>query len=85
MKGFIVEQDKCIGCGACVAIDGKHFDFNDEGLSHVINNDDINEKEALEIVEVCPTGAISYDVIANNDNKNIENQDNCCNDCSNCQ
>ena len=29
---MIKVNDTCIGCGACVAIDPEHFDFN-EGLS----------------------------------------------------
>lgn len=31
MKKIIVDDEKCIGCGACVAIDSEHFDFNEDG------------------------------------------------------
>lgn len=52
-----VDQDKCIGCGACVAISPENFDFNDDGLS-VVKNEEITEK-TMDAVEACPTFAIS--------------------------
>ena len=33
MKKINVKKEQCIGCGACVAIDPDHFDFDDEGRS----------------------------------------------------
>ena len=43
MKKVCVDESKCIGCGACVAIAPENFDFNEEGYSIVIN-DNPNEK-----------------------------------------
>lgn len=60
MKKLYVNEEACIGCGACVAIDGAHFDFNDEGLSEVINNENIETEEAKNAISSCPTNAISY-------------------------
>lgn len=60
MKKLYVNEDACIGCGACVAIDGTHFDFNEDGLSEVINNDNIDSEEAHNAMASCPTNAISY-------------------------
>ena len=43
-------NDRCIGCGACVAItDGEIFDFNDAVLAEPIN-EEVNEdkKELIE-------------------------------------
>lgn len=54
-----VDQEKCIGCGACVAIAPENFDFDDEGLSKVIN-DEVTEK-AKSAEEACPVYAISID------------------------
>lgn len=56
-----VNQDACIGCGACLAICEDVFDMNENGLSHVkvdtVPEDKVEAcKEAL---ESCPTGAIS--------------------------
>lgn len=54
-----VDENKCIGCGACVAIDGEHFGFNDQGLSTVIKQgvtDSVKEAK-----DSCPVDAISVD------------------------
>lgn len=58
----IVNKDKCIGCGSCVALtDGKVFDFDDDGQACVVNND-INsdmESKVSDAIKYCPTEAIS--------------------------
>ena len=55
-----VNDDACIGCGACVAIAPEVFEINDEGLSSAINEEvsEENRDAAHEAVESCPTGAI---------------------------
>ncbi len=55
-----VNQDACIGCGACVAICDEVFEINDEGLSSVkVDTVSDNSKDsAIEAMESCPTGAI---------------------------
>ena len=58
MKKLEVNQDSCIGCGACVATDPEHFDFNDEGLSNAISNDNLDSPELNNAMESCPTNAI---------------------------
>lgn len=55
-----VNEDACIGCGACCAICDEVFEMNDEGLSSVIV-DEVNEEledNVKEAIESCPTGAI---------------------------
>lgn len=54
-----LDQEKCIGCGACVAIASNNFDFNDDGLSEVKNNE-ITE-ETKDAVDSCPVSAISIE------------------------
>ena len=60
MKKLNVKESACIGCGACIAIDPEHFDFNDNGLSHVISNENIETTNATNAVESCPTNAIEF-------------------------
>ena len=60
MKKLNVNSDACIGCGACVAIDGAHFDFDENGLSEVISNENIETEECKNAMASCPTNAISY-------------------------
>ena len=53
-----VEKSKCIGCGACVSIDDEHFDFDSDGLSQVISNNNLKSERLQDAIESCPTGAI---------------------------
>ncbi len=59
MKKINVNKDACIGCGACVAVDPQHFDFNDEGLSNPISQENLDSKELADAISSCPTAAIS--------------------------
>jgi ferredoxin len=53
-------NDTCIGCGLCVSQMEKYFEFNDEGLSSVKQEEveEEDKKELLNIVDSCPVGAI---------------------------
>lgn len=56
-----VKQDKCIGCGNCVALtESQVFDFNDEGLAKCILEEIPSDLEEItnEAIEQCPTEAI---------------------------
>ena len=55
-----VNQEACIGCGACASIAGEVFEINDEGLSQAKGPVKAEQEEAAkEAIESCPTGAIS--------------------------
>ncbi len=67
-----VNQDACIGCGACAAICDEVFEINDEGLSEVKAEENkekeefVNVKEELQdevrdAADSCPTGAIEIE------------------------
>ena len=55
-----VNQEACIGCGACLAIAEDLFEMNEEGLSHakVDTVPEDKKEQATEALESCPTGAI---------------------------
>ena len=56
-----VNQDKCIGCGNCVALsESQVFDFNDDGLAHCILEEIPSDLEEVtkEAIAECPTEAI---------------------------
>lgn len=76
MKLF-VNKEACIGCGACVAIDSKHFDFDEDGYSEVISNEDIENNDTANAISSCPTNAISYV----SDTETNENE----HDCEHCE
>lgn len=57
-----VDQETCIGCGACCA-NFEFFEFNDDGVSTVKGKtEDVVEGEnVLEAADVCPVDAISVE------------------------
>ena len=60
MKKVVINKDKCLGCGMCVGIESDVFDFDDDGLAKV-NNDNINDdnKENVnDAIDSCPVAAI---------------------------
>ena len=63
MKKLVVHTENCIGCGACVGIDNKHFDFNEEGFSYVISQEDLDSPAVMEAIESCPVQIISLEEV----------------------
>lgn len=55
-----VNEDACIGCGACQALVDEVFDINDDGFAYVKEDVDTSkyEEEVNEAIDNCPTGAI---------------------------
>ncbi len=55
-----VNQEACIGCGACAATAEDLFELNEDGLSQAkvetVPEDKV--EAATEAMECCPTGAI---------------------------
>lgn len=58
MKKVILDQEKCIGCGACVAISPENFDF--EGNLSKLIDDKVYDK-SVEAAEACPVLAITIE------------------------
>lgn len=78
MEKILVDDSTCIGCGACIAIDSEHFDFNDEGKSSVISNENLKSNNLSNAIESCPVAAIS--IVDNEDSCNCDEKCEC-----NCQ
>lgn len=59
---FKVDENACIGCGACQAIAGEVFEISDDGYATTkdekVTDEDIKEK-AISAMEGCPTDAIT--------------------------
>lgn len=55
-----VNEDVCIGCGACQAICSECFEINDNGVANVKVNEIPKEciEDATDAKEGCPVGAI---------------------------
>ena len=73
MKKVVINKDKCLGCGMCVGIESDVFDFDDDGLAKV-NNDNINDDNKENVnnaIDSCPVAAI--EVVDNNNKENVNN------------
>lgn len=58
MKKLIVDDSICIGCGMCAAMDSEHFTLNDNGLSEVISQENLESDTLKSVVDSCPVSAI---------------------------
>ncbi len=78
MKKVLVDESKCIRCGACMQVDnGKLFGCGPDGESvPLVEFVEDDNKEAIVAMEGCPTGAITLDDV---DDCKCENCD--CEDC----
>lgn len=73
MKKVVINKDKCLGCGMCVGIESDVFDFDDDGLAKV-NNDNINDDNKENVnnaIDSCPVVAI--EVVDDNNKENVNN------------
>ena len=58
-----VDQDKCIGCGACPAVCPANFEMRDDGKAHVLKEEVAGLGCNQIAAEVCPTDAIRVDPV----------------------
>jgi ferredoxin len=60
MKGAIVDQDACIGCGLCVQLCPKVFEMQDDGKSKAIHPTGDEEATIQSSIDACPVTAIAW-------------------------
>lgn len=60
MSKIKLDQSKCIGCGACIAIAQDNFSFEEEENISKVINDEVTE-EAKSAAECCPVEAITIE------------------------
>lgn len=82
MKQINVIKENCIGCGACVAIDPEHFEFDDNGKSSVIKEENLESENLTNAIESCPTSAIEM-IEEETKEETTEPCENC--NCKNCE
>lgn len=60
-KNVQVDQELCIGCGACVNLCPEVFELQDDGKSRVIIKNGCKECDYEIAVNSCPVGAIKVE------------------------
>jgi ferredoxin len=58
MKKVVVDEEKCIGCGTCVALAPGSFKLNEKGKSEPTELPKGDQKMIEEAIEACPAQAI---------------------------
>lgn len=85
MKKIKLNNETCIGCGACTAVCSEVFEFDEEGYAKVIENKENFEsleeeikEEVVDAVEGCPVSAISIEEVTENkeNNNSVEKKEN---------
>lgn len=56
---LIVDKEKCMGCGTCIALAGKSFKLGDDGKSIALNPPGDEENAIQSAIDGCPVKAIS--------------------------
>jgi ferredoxin len=62
-KKLVLDQQACVGCGACTAICPKVFALNDENKAFVKDAADDSEENIDKAIASCPVQAISWKTI----------------------
>jgi ferredoxin len=64
MPKIIIDQEACIGCGACVAVAPELFELNEDNKAEAKIVNELKEEElirAKEGAETCPVQAIKVE------------------------
>lgn len=61
MKKIVLNEEGCIGCGACIGIDSEHFEFNDDGFSSVKSQENLESPALSDAIDACPVAVISLE------------------------
>ncbi len=90
LKKIVIQNESCIGCGACVGIDAEHFTFSDEGFSVVKSQENLDSAALADAIDACPVAIISLEETNEADQAKNEEpiHDDCsCDecDCTNCE
>jgi len=82
MKKLTLNTENCLGCGACVGIDPEHFDFNENYMSYVISEENLDSESLKDAIASCPVQIISLQEDAEEDScPNCHNQECKCSEC----
>lgn len=60
-KSFYVDQEECIGCGACVDSCPDVFRMTEDNIAEVFNAEGASEEEVQDAMDACPVECIHWE------------------------
>jgi ferredoxin len=57
-KKVVVDQELCIGCGACANLCPELFELQEDGKSKVVGKGECEKCDCEIVISNCPVGAI---------------------------
>jgi len=60
-KKIIIDKEKCIGCGTCMALAPEIFEMDKSGKSSVKKSPEIKEEMLKLAIDSCPTQVIKIE------------------------
>jgi len=60
-KKITLNQELCVGCGACASLCPDVFELQDDGKAKVINKDNCENCDCEIVMNSCPVGAIAIE------------------------
>ena len=60
-KKIIIDQELCVGCGACASLCPEVFELQDDGKAKVVNESSHEKCDYDMVINSCPVGAIKVE------------------------
>ncbi len=60
-RKFYVDEEECIGCGACVDSAPDVFSLNEDDIAEIINAAGGSEEEIQDAMDACPSECIHWE------------------------
>lgn len=60
-RKFYIDEDECIGCGACVDCCPDVFSLNEDNIAEITNADGGSEEEIQDAIDACPSECILWE------------------------
>ena len=60
-KSFYVDQEECIGCGACVDSCPDVFRMTEDNVAELYNAEGASEEEIQDAMDACPVECIHWE------------------------
>jgi ferredoxin len=59
-KSVYIDQEECIGCGACVDSCPDVFAMNDDNVAEIVSDGSASEEEIQDAIDSCPVECIHW-------------------------